>query len=539
MNRKNLTSAVLAGLAGVAGIAATAQAVNINPDGLGQVLIYPYYTVNGGNVTLLSVVNTTENAKAVKVRFSEGLNTREVLDFNLYLSPFDVWTAALFNDDGTPTMRTGDSSCTVPYFFGDFGNEQEFLPFAMTDGGGMNISRAAEGHFEIIEMATLVDEEEGSASAATHDGDLISRPADCQQLVDAWTDPDNTVAGDEGYWLVNPLTDTEAPSGGLFGGAAIINVDKGVMFSYDARALNGFATTVDANDVLHAEPGSSLPSLNSGDVLDATVFLDDGTLAPSAGLTRGVDAVSYVFMHDTIMNEYTTSVTIAARSEWVVSFPTKHFYVYDPSNGGTSPLAPFTTVWSATGPVRDPDLEDKLPCEVVTLNGIWDREERSPGTVPGEPVGPIVSPAPPPIPNNPIIPFELCYETSVIRFGAAEDTEGPVVNPQTGLFETEIFGSTNWHNIDNVALGFGTGWVKLGLDDYPHDQNEDGTIDGTEAALSRDSLGGLEGLPVTGFYAVAFVNGVLGDGADVLANYGGLFQHKGTTKVTAAASSAL
>jgi hypothetical protein len=107
MNRKNLTSAVLAGLAGVAGIAATAQAVNINPDGLGQVLIYPYYTVNGGNVTLLSVVNTTENAKAVKVRFNEGLNTREVLDFNLYLSPFDVWTAALFNDDGTPTMRTG------------------------------------------------------------------------------------------------------------------------------------------------------------------------------------------------------------------------------------------------------------------------------------------------------------------------------------------------------------------------------------------------------------------------------------------------
>ena len=41
MNRKNLTAAVLAGLAGVAGIASTAQAVNLNPDGLGEVLIYP------------------------------------------------------------------------------------------------------------------------------------------------------------------------------------------------------------------------------------------------------------------------------------------------------------------------------------------------------------------------------------------------------------------------------------------------------------------------------------------------------------------
>ena len=67
MNRKNLTAAVLAGLAGTAGIASTVQAVNLNPGGLGQVLVYPYYTVNGGNITLLSVVNTSEDAKAVKV----------------------------------------------------------------------------------------------------------------------------------------------------------------------------------------------------------------------------------------------------------------------------------------------------------------------------------------------------------------------------------------------------------------------------------------------------------------------------------------
>ena len=83
MNRKNLTAAVLAGLAGVAGLAGTAQAVNLNPDGLGQVLIYPYYTANSGNATILSVVNTTDSAKAVKVRFLEGFNSREVLDFNL------------------------------------------------------------------------------------------------------------------------------------------------------------------------------------------------------------------------------------------------------------------------------------------------------------------------------------------------------------------------------------------------------------------------------------------------------------------------
>ena len=103
MKRNSLTTAVVAGIAGVAGFAGLANAVDLNPDGLGQVLIYPYYTVNIGQDTLFSVVNTDPiNGKAVKVRFLEGYNSREVLDFNLYLSPNDVWTARVSQtaDDG-------------------------------------------------------------------------------------------------------------------------------------------------------------------------------------------------------------------------------------------------------------------------------------------------------------------------------------------------------------------------------------------------------------------------------------------------------
>ncbi len=94
--------ALYAAIAGVAaiGVASTAKAVNISADGLGQVLIYPYYTVrnNASGLpynTLLSVVNTTASVKAVKVRFREGRNSVEVLDFNVFLSPFDVWTATV------------------------------------------------------------------------------------------------------------------------------------------------------------------------------------------------------------------------------------------------------------------------------------------------------------------------------------------------------------------------------------------------------------------------------------------------------------
>ena len=86
--KKNSLYLAVAGASALA--AGSAQAVALNADGLGNVLLYPYYTVrepSAGNAynSLLSVVNSTSSAKAVKVRFLEGKNSREVLDFNLYL----------------------------------------------------------------------------------------------------------------------------------------------------------------------------------------------------------------------------------------------------------------------------------------------------------------------------------------------------------------------------------------------------------------------------------------------------------------------
>src|SRR5689334_22385875 len=96
-----------------------AQAVYLDPDGLGQALIYPYYTVRSvdGNSfnTYLSVANTTPDAKAVRVRLREGLNGRETLDFNLFLAPNDMWTGALVpSADGGAEILSSDRSCTNP-----------------------------------------------------------------------------------------------------------------------------------------------------------------------------------------------------------------------------------------------------------------------------------------------------------------------------------------------------------------------------------------------------------------------------------------
>jgi hypothetical protein len=89
-NKKSLCVALAA--TGMLGAAGVAQAVNVSENGIGNVLIYPYYTVNkdsNGNSynTLMSVVNTTASTKAVKVRFREGKNSVEVLDFNVFPVP--------------------------------------------------------------------------------------------------------------------------------------------------------------------------------------------------------------------------------------------------------------------------------------------------------------------------------------------------------------------------------------------------------------------------------------------------------------------
>jgi hypothetical protein len=537
MNRKNLTAAVLAGLAGAAGIAGTAQAVNLNPDGLGQVLIYPYYTVNGGNATLLSVVNTTDEAKAVKVRFLEGQNSLEVLDFNLYLSAYDVWSAAVVNDNGTPTLLIADESCTVPDLLRDFGGSQAFLTFGLDDGGPNDISRTTEGHFEMIEMGVLDNYSFDSADAATHVAGVppaskyleptSERP--CGQLVDAWSVGDDNVvpSDDDGYWILDPLYDIENPTGGLFGGASIVNVEGASMFSYDARALNGFAYSRAPFGVpLHSEPGDENPNLTSGDIATGFVFTDDGAIGwADYGDDYTIDAVSYVFMHDAVMNEYVTGGETTANSEWVITFPTKFWYVND-----ELPIAPFVNIWK-----DNPVTGNWDACEPVLLDTVWNQEEQItnlPGDDP-EVCPPVVSPAPPRDDcGEPDVPFALCYETNVIRFGGltAVGTDGPVIPPTT-----ELFGSSNYTNIDITALGFEAGWARVDLFEYAG-TNDGGVLDGSrDQRLELGYESGYDGftqwgLPVTGFWAFEAHTGYLEgpDGSNALGNYGGLFNHKAT-----------
>jgi hypothetical protein len=551
MNRKNLTSAVLAGLAGVAGIASTAQAVNINPDGLGQVLIYPYYTTAGDNFTLLSVVNTTGDAKAVKVRFLEGENSQEVLDFNLYMSPYDVWTAELTmipNPDTTfdpapmvPGLITGDTSCTVPYIYEDSPSGQPFLPFRLTDKGQADpdiaaefgrfestFPRALEGHVEMLEMGVLTDDVEGSATAATHDSTGV--PADCDQLVEAWFEPavGNPVLP-EYYWTADEEVDIDPPTGGLFGGGALVNVGRGTLYTYNATAINGWSSSgfdPVTQISLHSSPGDLEPGLDSGDNFTANVFLDDGTALPIPAASS-VDAVSLLFQYAEVLNEYVLDGISAERTEWVMTFPTKRSYVFNTPGG--LPVVPFTDTWSPQEDLNDNgdfDPEDFWgACEAVLLDGIYDREEQLQVPDPDEDSPPIVSPRPPGI--DPEVPvFELCFETSVVEFigGQEPDANGnPVGYVPADGDPSAILGSTK---VSRANAWFEAGWARVNLWMYPDSDPASPTFGDM---IEREPLNGLLGLPVTGFSVNQYSNGELaGDAGPVLANYGGIFTHRAT-----------
>jgi hypothetical protein len=477
--RKSLYAA-LAGVSAL-GVTGAAQAVNLNPDGLGQVLIYPYYTTRadaGGNAytSLLSVVNTTSSAKAVKVRFLEGKNSREVLDFNLFLSKHDVWTAAILpSTTGGALVGTLDKSCTLPPIPA---GGQSFVNFAYTgsnsDKGGTSLDRTKEGYVEIIEMATFTTSSTTS-QIVTHVGG---------------------VPGQNGY-VCDDLTDAQAASdavtvqGGIFGGMTLINVNQGTDFTEDAVALDNY---VASGNNIYNPAGSIQPDLQQA-FPPVSQVLANSAVYTSSWTFGTADPVSAVLMHSNVMNEFVLDAGTKSGTDWVVTFPTKRYYV----NVGTG---------NAPKLFQRNFNQTDGSCDDVSLN-IYDREERTTST----PVG--FSPPPPTQTNS------ICWEANVVTFN-----------------NSNVLASVNTANIPTT---FQNGWLNMG---FPtgitgalatvHEliNTTNTLITDIGSSTSSGNTVTYIGLPVVGFAVQTFSNGTLSvGGVNVLSNYGGNFVHKYQTIV--------
>ena len=568
MKKSPLSAAITAGVVGLVGLSALVQAQSVadrmylNADGTGQVLIYPYYTVNGGNATLISVVNTTDKVKAVKVRFLEGRNSQEVLDFNLYLSPYDVWTGAV-HDKGDATgpgyLTTTDTSCTAPDIVGRPNSEVAFRNFEyatlVDDDGPETLDRTREGYLVMIEMGEVLDngddedltvERDDSddplprtfATNATHEAD--GEPENCAAIRASWANGGVWDGEDEDE---GADIDMLPPAGGLFGGGSIVDTAAGTNLTYNADAIDGFFKNQGSSGglyhTLHTDTGLTLPALQSnanifGGGTIAEVFIDGQAVQMQFGADRGSAAVSALYMSKTLMNEFLTDPAVGAKSEWVITFPTKENHIgltYEPPGSSFHHewiqfTRPFTDWTDST----DDDPNENLvfdtngSCEIVGFKR-FDREEG-----PFSPEEEDLDFSPPP-PGQQVATPTLCYEAQVVSINQPGVVEG-------GL-PSEILGSTYARNLN---LGVVDGWMKMTLGrDSLLDPDRGVLLGGTNSrgnflldgsllpappvttppTLSTKQGVRLFGLPATGFWAMQ-----VEVGAGNVANYGGLWRHR-------------
>jgi hypothetical protein len=447
-----------------------AEAVNLAPEGLGQALIYPYYTVRNGAQgfaynTLLAVVNTTASAKAVKVRFLEGKNSKEVLDFNLFLSKKDVWVATIVATPNGAAVTSTDASCILPTQLPAAG--QPFVNFAYsTDGADSSLDRSREGYVEILEMATFPDNST-TAILITH-----GSTQDCASNSDS-----------------QASKDARTPSGGLFGDLTIINVFDGQAYSQNATALDHVFDT----GPVYNNAGDISPTLGDVDpptsvvVANGEAVITDWSTGP-----RVVDAVSAVLMHDQVMNEYVTEPSLQSNTDWVVTMPTKNKYV-NVGTGSANP--PFQRNFNGT----------KGACDDILID-FWDREEKKNSTPGGF------------SPPQPGVTAALCWEANVITFKSA----GVFGSTNSDFLDVNSKGFINgWAQLTFInsnakLVGGATTIVSI----------QNGV--GTSNAPSSTYLG----LPVVGFAAISYNNNIIVvNGKNVQSTYGTAFAQRTHTTI--------
>ncbi len=437
-------------------------AVQLNQNGLGEVLVYPYYTVNNDLNTLYSIVNTTDQPKAISVRFQEGEFGYDVLSYHIYLGAYDVWTGALVATESTIAGHVGESSVLhvtsdescAPFLLKQ---GQEFLPFMIDLDGAFNddISRSRDGQLKVIEMGVLT----GEAAAAVSQNNGVSDG--CVDIVFDWAD--------NGTWDSDALAE---PTGGLMGSVTLVNVAEGLALSYDAIALQNFWEQTG----IHTEPGSAEPNLSSA-FPQSSVLLDNGDLEV-ADWENGYEAVSAVFMSTYIYNEYVLDSVINGKTEWVISFPTKKYFTLPDS----PIMRPFIINW-----------DGRASCHEFE-RWIFDREEQFEILTVGGVGGP-----------RPVTPV-LCYSSNVLEF----ELPGSLPN----RISSGILGSNNFISETTPAVPHATesGWARLSFLNPQF-----------RLSPSNDSPT-MQGLPVTGFAVQQFTNAGAAEG--LLAQYGSLYMHK-------------
>jgi hypothetical protein len=523
----------------------TADSLRINADGVGHILVIPYFTVQNGNATLINLVNTDLTfGKAVKVRFRGAANSDDIFDFQVFLSPGDVFSGKVSRGaDGRATFETSDKSCTLPKSVNQaFVTDRLPASYSTTQ----KAAQTNEGYVEIFNMGDIPKSRyvaQTNLNAGIADNPLyyatkhVSGVAPCNS-------PDSATAATAAAILARTAVDptvhnavvdlvTNAayqglglPTTGLFANWIIVNVPGTNTWTGDATAIQAVITAPDypaavGNLVMHPQTnqavGVASAATRTSDPLLAggLVTLNNAGVGTSVAATgpNGAAAAVPAAMFDfpdlstpyvttsinprfqaaavtksiavtSVSNEFLTNNAITAKTDWVFSSPTRRYSV------GMVYGSPFSRIYSDLGVGNryftdnntSVDLGLGQICVLNVNPAARDREETSTVATTEFVISPGTQGA----------PLTFCGEVSVLSFN------------NTG---TSVLGASIARK--DIDVGYRDGWTTIA----------------TPGAVASGA-GGAVGLPILGASFESAFNPTANTG--VAGNYGLTFGHRYT-----------
>jgi hypothetical protein len=471
------------------------RAVQLSQSGTGQVLIFPHYTVRNVGTrnynTLLAITNTTGDSKVVKVRFLEGKNGSEVMDFNLFLDAYDIWTGAVIPTESGARIATNDNSCVAPSNLFSQAGTGDFRNTAYVgDGLATSLDRTREGYVEIIEMGVITAP--AVLGYVKHNGPGI--PANCAAL-DA-LDPGPGAVSTAFSGFLSP------PGGGLTGRASIINSENGANFTYQATALEAWSNVVQYTGV-----GSAMPKLGSASPAVSTTLLPSGD-AHRAVWSNGRDAVSAVLMRTSMINEFILDSGTFSSTDWVITFPTKREYRVD--GGITAPFSRRSELPPSTG-----NCDEASNDHISAFN-------RSTTTY--TPPGAVIVPPNFQSPGD-AKPSYSCWTSNTIPFQAASllgSRNTNALDPVLQIFVSAAMTNAGGRTSAAGSTQGANGYLRINMIVPVQKLTAlSATVNGQPSALRT-----FNGLPVISFGVHNFIR------QGVVSNYGGVIPTRYTTSIT-------
>jgi len=484
-----------------------ATELRLQPSGIGHILLVPYFTTQNGNATLLNIVNTDEtNGKAVKVRFRGAANSDDVFDFQVYLSPGDVWAANISQGaDGRSKLTTTDNSCTIPASVNaSFVTDR--LPSTMTDAE--KAAQTREGYVEIFNMADI-PVNTGDATKVDTLYDAIKHvngvaPCGTQLTGRVGTDFTGATAADVEKDAVNRGFDT--PSTGLMANWTIINVPEAASYSGAATAIA--ATTAGGaaargNIVFFPQTAGNVAgfvaNVTDGNINvagQANVFTADpllrtaGVTGEGAGFTAPAIKIANYDLPDlstpytratatgtatapatqalaltasitktALINEFLTDDAISAATDWVFSLPTRRYSIaLDYRAGATINNLRVTNDAFVAGndalDINSTVVTSGQICSVMQAGAIklYDRSEQTPASSTDF----VISP------GTPAAPLSICGETSVLSFNAGGVSAASVLGGAVTRKDVDGPYADGWAIINTVPQTATVGLPVLG-----------------------------------------------------------------------------